>query len=80
MYPCKFGQNICTSSEDNTQKLQSAPVILKIMSWSPKSIQLFPFSQQCIYESLVKIHQLVQKIMHGNEKAEADADSEGVHT
>ena len=34
---------------------------------SPKSNQLFPSSQQCIYASLVKIHQLVQKIMQGNE-------------
>ena len=34
--------------------------------------ELFPSSQQCVYASLVKIHQLVQKIMHGNKKADAD--------
>ena len=27
---------------------------LEIRSWSRKSIQLFPFSKQCIYVSLVK--------------------------
>ena len=42
---------------------------------SQKSNQLSPFSQQCIYASLVKIHQLVQKIMHGNEKMDADANT-----
>ena len=45
----------------------SVPVTLKIRSRSPKSNPLFPFSQQFIYASLVKIHLLVQKIMHGNE-------------
>ena len=39
---------------------------LKIRSRSPKFIQLFPLSQQCIYASLVKIHPLVQKIKHRN--------------
>ena len=43
---------------------QSAPVTKKIRSRSQKSNQFFPSSQQCIYPSLVKIHQLVQKIMH----------------
>ena len=33
---------------------------------SPKSILLSPFSKQCIFASLVKIHPLVQKIAHGN--------------
>ena len=37
---------------------------LKIRSMSPKSNQLVPPSQQCIYASLVKIHPLVQKITH----------------
>ena len=45
---------------------KSAAVTLKIRLRSPKFNQLFPYSQQCIYESLVKIHPLVQKIMHGN--------------
>ena len=40
---------------------------LKIRSRSLKSNQLFPSSKQCIFASFVKIHQLVQKIMHGNE-------------
>ena len=44
----------------------SAGFFLKIRSRSPKSNQLFPFSKQCIYASLVKIHQVVQKITHGN--------------
>ena len=52
-----FGQNLT---------FQSAPVTLKIRSRSPKSNGLFPSSQQCIYASLVKTHQLVQKITHGN--------------
>ena len=52
-----FGQNLT---------FQSAPVTLKIRSRSPKSDQPFPFSQKCIHASLVKIHQLVQKITHGN--------------
>ena len=38
------------------------PVTLKIRSRSPKSSQSLPSSQQCMYASLVKIHQLVQKI------------------
>ena len=46
---------------------QSAAVTLKIRSRSPKSNQLVPFSQQCIYASLVKIYQTVQKIRHGKE-------------
>ena len=45
---------------------QSASVILKIRS-SPKSNQLPPFSKQCNYASLVKIHQLVKRIMHRKE-------------
>ena len=44
---------------------QSAGVTLKIRPRSPKN-QLFPFSKQWIYASLVKIRQLVQKIMHRN--------------
>ena len=39
-----------------------------------KSNQLFPSSQQCNYASLVKIHWLVQMIMHGNEKVDAYSD------
>ena len=45
---------------------QSAGVILKIRSRSPKSNHQFLFSQQCIYASLIKIYQLAQKITHGN--------------
>ena len=41
-------------------------VTLKIMPRSPKSNQLFTSSRQCIYASLVKINQLVQKITHVN--------------
>ena len=41
-------------------------VTLKIRSRSPKSNQLFPSSKHCIYASLVKIHSLIQKIMHVN--------------
>ena len=68
---CKFGENPSTSSKDNAQKpyfghFQSAAVTLKIWSRSPNFNQLFPFSQQCIYASLVKIHPLVQKITHRN--------------
>ena len=37
---------------------------LKIRSRSPKSNLLFPFSQQYIFASLVKIHPLFQKITH----------------
>ena len=51
---------------------QSAPLTFKIRSRSPKSNKLFPSSQQCIYATLVKFHKLIQKIMHGNEKADAD--------
>ena len=39
---------------------------LKIRSRSPKSNLSFPFSQQYVFASLVKIHPLVQKIIHGN--------------
>ena len=47
---------------------KSAVVTLEIRSRSPKSNQLVPPpSQQCIYASLVKIHQTVQKIKHGKE-------------
>ena len=42
-------------------------VTLKIKSRSPKSNQLFPPFQQCIYASLVKIHRLVQKTMNRKE-------------
>ena len=35
---------------------------LKNRSRSSKSNKQFPYSQQCIYASLIKIHQLVQKI------------------
>ena len=41
-------------------------VAFKIRSRTPKSNQIFPPSQQCIYASLVKIYPLVQKIMHRN--------------
>ena len=41
-------------------------VTLKIRSRSPKYIQLFPPSKQCIYASLVKIHPQVQKIRQRN--------------
>ena len=41
---------------------QSAGVTLKIKARSLKSNQRFPFPQQCINASLIKIHQLVQKI------------------
>ena len=44
---------------------------LKIGSRSPKSNQLVPPSQQCIYASLVKIRLSVQKITHGNEATQA---------
>ena len=40
-----------------------------------KSNQLF-FSQQCIYASLVKSNQLVQKIMLGNENVDTDANAD----
>ena len=40
---------------------------LNIRSRSPKTIQLFPLSKQCICASLVKTHPLVQKITSGNE-------------
>ena len=43
---------------------QSAGMTLKIRSRSPKSNLLFPFSQQYIFASLVKIRLLVQKITH----------------
>ena len=43
---------------------------LKIRSRSLKSYQLFPSSKQCINASFVKIHQLVQKIMHGKESGQ----------
>ena len=46
--------------------ISNALVTLKIMSRAPKSNLLFPFSQQCIFASLVKIHPLVQKITHRN--------------
>ena len=42
-------------------------VTLKMRSRSPKSNQLFPPSQPCIYASLVKIHPLVQKISRKKE-------------
>ena len=51
---------------------QSAAVTLEISSRSPKFNQLFPYSKKCPYSkpcfcaSLVKIHPLSQKIMHGN--------------
>ena len=85
MYLCKFGQNPSTSSEDNARKPYIAhfkvpPVTLKIRSRSPKSNQLFPSSKQCIYAIFVKIHNLVQKIMHGNEKVDADANVDGIRT
>ena len=37
------------------------------MSRTPKSNQRVPFSQQCIYASLVKSIKLVQKITHGKD-------------
>ena len=46
--------------------LQSAGVTLKIRSRSSISNQQLLFSQQCIYASLIKLHQLVQKIKHRN--------------
>ena len=72
MHLCTFGQNPSTSSEDYTRKpyfghFKVPHVTLKIRSILPKSNQLFPSSQQCIYASLVKIHRLVQKIVNGNE-------------
>ena len=42
-------------------------VTLKMRSRSPKSNQLFPPSQPCIFASLVKIHLLVQKISRRKE-------------
>ena len=42
-------------------------VTLKMRSRSPKSNQLFPPSQPCIYASLVKIHPVVQKISRRKE-------------
>ena len=68
MYLSKFGQNSSTDSEDNARK----PYIgqFKVSVWPWKLDQgpdlLFPSSQQCIFASLVKLHQLFQKIMHGN--------------
>ena len=74
-----FGQNPSSISEDNAQKPYfghfSAPVTLKKRTSSPKSDEFFPFSQQCIYAILVKIHQLVQKIISRNEK-----QTDGIHT
>ena len=73
MYMCQFGQNPSTSSEDNAQKPYfghskcHCDLENKVKTRSSKSCQLLPSSQQCIYTSLVKIHQPVQKIMHGNE-------------
>ena len=71
MYLCQFGQNPSASSEDNAQKPYSRHskccCVLDIRSRKPTSNQLLPSSQQFIYASLVKIHQLVQKRMHGNE-------------
>ena len=55
--------------------VQSTSVTLKIRSRFPKSNQLLPSSKKCIYASLVKVHQLVQEIMH---RKEADADE--IHT
>ena len=40
-------------------------VTLKIMSRSSKSNRLIPFSKQCIYANLDKIHSMIQ-IMHGD--------------
>ena len=40
---------------------------LKNRPRSLKSDQLFPFYQQCIHASLIRIHPLVQKITHGIE-------------
>ena len=42
--------------------IQSAGVTLKMRSRSPKSNHVFFMSEWCFYVSLVKIHQLVQKI------------------
>ena len=71
MYLGKFGQNPSTGSEDNAWQPYvghlKCHVTLKIRQRSPNSNKLFSSSQQCIYASLVKIHPLVQKIMHGNE-------------
>ena len=41
--------------------IQSAAVTLKIRTRSQQSNQLIPSSHQCVYTSLFKIHQLVQK-------------------
>ena len=74
-------QKIMHINESGRQQFytfQSAPLTLKITSRSPKSNQLFPSSQQCIDASLVKIRQLVQKIMHGCTQKKADTD--GIHT
>ena len=54
-------------------------VTLKMRSRSPKSNQLFPPSQPCIYASLVKIHPLVQKNI-ASERSYADADTDGIRT
>ena len=56
---CKLGQCI---PYFGFQAFQSACLTLEIRSRSPK---LFPNSQ-CVYAKLIKIHPLVQKIMHGN--------------
>ena len=59
-------------------------VTLKIRSRSPKSNQLFPPSQQCIYPSFVKIHPLVQKKLkwkqsYGDARAEGMGDIKTVN-
>ena len=49
---------------------------------SPKYNGLVPLSRQCIYASLFKIFQTVQRIMTGKEAAhtyaEADGDADGI--
>ena len=60
--------------------ISKCPVALKIKSMSPKFNQLSPFSQQYIYAFLVNVHRLVQKIMHGKEKADANANADGIRT
>ena len=46
------------------QTFQSVIVTLNMRSRSPSN-QLVPPYQQCIHASLVKIHQMVQKIING---------------
>ena len=55
-------------------------VTLKMRSRSANSKQFFSPSQPCIYESLVKIHPLIQKISRRKKLRGRDADSDGICT